>query len=87
MNIKTNTMTEAELKGKLENISRDVTRAYGDHGSCVLGYELLLDGEAVVSQPAQGSSTCGFVYAILQGIMRANGIDDSRVTTNYGVMD
>jgi hypothetical protein len=80
-------MTEAKLKMELVNISSQVTRAYGDHGSCVMGYNLLLDGVAVVSQPAQGSSTCGFVYAILQGIMRANGIDDSRVTTNYGVMD
>jgi len=52
-----------------------------------MGYNLLLDGKNVVSQPAQGSSTCSFVYAILEGIMRANGIDDSRVTTNYGRMD
>ena len=80
-------MTEAKLIMDLVNISSQVARAYGDHGSCVMGYNLLLDGKNVVSQPAQGSSTCSFVYAILEGIMRANGIDDSRVTTNYGRMD
>jgi len=80
-------MTEAELKSKLVNISSEVARAYGDHGSCVMGYKLKLDGKPVVSQPAQGSSTCGFVYSILKGIMIANGIDENRITTDYGVMD
>jgi len=80
-------MTEAKLIMDLVNISSQVARAYGDHGSCVMGYNLLLDGKNVVSQPAQGSSTCGFVYAILEGIMKANGISEDRITTNYGVMD
>ena len=80
-------MSESELKERLQKASTEVSRAYGDHGSCVLGYKLLLDGKAVVSQPAQGSSTCGFVYAILKGIMIANGIDETRININYGVMD
>ena len=86
MNLKTNIMT-TELQNKLKSISSEVTRAYGDHGSCVMGYELKLDGKRVVSQPAQGSSTCGFVYAILRGIMIANGIDESRISTDYGRME
>jgi hypothetical protein len=80
-------MTEAKLIMELVNISSLVTRSYGDHGSCIMGYNLLLDGKNVVPQPAQGSSTCGFVYAILKGIMIANGIDESRITIDHGVMD
>jgi hypothetical protein len=80
-------MLEAKLKMNLLNISSLIARTYGDHGSCVMGYNLLLDGKPVVPQPAQGSSTCEFVYSTLTRIMKANGVDESRITINYGVMD
>jgi len=71
----------------LQEIANMITRNYGDKGSCVMGYNLNLDGKPVVSQPAQGSSTCAYVYKILNAIMIADGIDASRITTDYGVMD
>jgi hypothetical protein len=78
-------MSVAKLN--LQAVSRAVSNKYGDRGSCVMGYNLLLDGERVVLQPAQGSSTCDFVYGVLTNIMVDAGIDKSRITRDYGVMD
>lgn len=71
----------------LQEVSRQLTAKYGDKGSCVMGYELKLDGVRVVSQPAQGSSTCEYVYGVLTAIMIASGIDAKRITVSYGRMD
>jgi hypothetical protein len=71
----------------LQAISRAITKQYGDKGSCIMGFNLLLDGQQVVLQPAQGSSTCEFVYGVLKNIMVDAGIDKSRITIDYGVMD
>tara|TARA_R110000796_G_scaffold1673_8_gene6994 strand:- start:1013 stop:1246 length:234 start_codon:yes stop_codon:yes gene_type:complete len=71
----------------LQDVSNQLTKNYGDKGSCVLGYELKLDGIQVVSQPAQGSSTCDYVYCVLKAIMIASGIDADRITIAYGSMD
>ena len=71
----------------LQDIANTISKAYGDRGSCVMGYELKLDGNPVVFQPAQGSSTCAYVYKILTAIMIADGINASCITTDYGVMD
>ena len=71
----------------LQDVSSQLTKKYGDKGSCVLGYKLKLDGIPVVSQPAQGSSTCDYVYGVLKAIMIASGIDADRITIDYGSMD
>ena len=72
----------------LENIARSITKSYGDKGSCVLGYKLLLDGEQIISQPAQGSSTCDFVYNVITNLLVDQyGFDKSRITRDYGRMD
>jgi len=71
----------------LQEVSRQLTAKYGDKGSCVMGYELKLDGLRIVPQPAQGSSTCDYVYGVLKAIMIASGIDANRITVDYGRMD
>jgi len=78
-------MSVAKLN--LQGVARAVSTAFGDRGTCVMGYDLLLDGERVVLQPAQGNTTCDLVYNTLINIMVDNGIARNRITRDYGVMD
>ncbi len=71
----------------LETLSRALARKYGDEGSCILGYKLKVDGEQIVSQPAQGSSTCEYVYGIIKAVLKESGVSEDRITTDYGRMD
>lgn len=75
------------LKEKAEAISKEIRESYGDRGTCILGYEMFLDGVKVVSQPAQGCLTCGRVYGAIEEMLLENGIDESDIKINYGVID
>jgi hypothetical protein len=78
---------EENLRVRAREISRKVNREYGDHGSCVMGYVLKLDGKKFIPQPAQGSCTCDLVYEKVKEMLIAEGICTSRISTDYGRMD
>jgi hypothetical protein len=80
-------MNLLELKIKAEKMSREIRTEYGDHGSCILGYKLLVDGVQFISQPAQGSSTCEVVYSAVKKMLLENGVSQDRISIDYGRMD
>jgi len=84
---KLKTMNRAELQKKAEAISKEVREDAGDMGSCVMGYELKLDGVKLISQPAQGSSTCEKVYSAVTEMLLEEGVTQDRIKINYGRMD
>lgn len=80
-------MNRTELQEKAEEISNEVTTEMGDIGSCILGYDFKLDGTKLISQPAQGSSTCEKVYSEVKDMLLENGVEESRISIDYGNMD
>jgi hypothetical protein len=80
-------MNRNELQIKAEEISKKIRVGMGDRGSCVMGYDFYLDDKQLIRQPAQGSSTCYRVYEDVREMLLSNGVDDSRIRIDYGVMD
>lgn len=80
-------MNRAELKAKAEAISKKVRNEVGDMGSCVMGYNLKLDNVKLISQPAQGSSTCEAVYSAVTEMLLENEVTQDRISIDYGRMD
>lgn len=76
-----------EFTTDLGTLSKVLAREYGDKGSCLLNYNLKVDGKQIVPQPAQGSATCDYVYGVIKTILIESGIDESRISTDYGSMD
>jgi len=76
-----------DLQIKAEAISKQIRTEMGDRGSCVMGYKLLVDGKRFIQQPAQGSSTCYHVYEAVKEMLLENGVDESRIEIDHGVMD
>lgn len=68
-------------------LSSEITDKMGDVGSCIMGYDFLLDGVHFISQPAQGSCTCEKVYKAVQELLINKGIDKDRIKIKYGTMD
>lgn len=76
-----------ELKIKAEAISYRIRKEMGDQGTCISGYDLLVDNKQLINQPTQGSLTCEKVYAEVKTMLIENGIDQSRIKIDYGRMD
>lgn len=76
-----------DLQIKAEAISKEIRTEMGDRGSCVMGYEIFVDGKRLIRQPAQGSSTCYHVYEAVKQMLLENGVDKGRIKINDGVMD
>lgn len=75
------------LQIKAEAISKEIRTEMGDRGSCVMSYDFYLDGKQLIPQPAQGSSTCFHVYKAVKEMLIENGVDESRIKIDHGVMD
>ena len=70
-----------------KELASKIAKSEGDHGSCVMGYHLLVDGVKIINQPAQGSGTCDAVYGEVAKFLIENGVHPMRITRRYGVMD
>lgn len=80
-------MDLTDLRERAEEISEKIKGDMGDMGSCVLGFNLRVDGEVFIPQPVQGSSTCSVIYIAIEDMLIENGIDKERITIDHGVMD
>jgi hypothetical protein len=72
---------------KMEWIAREVQEEYGDQGSCVLGYEMYVQGMKLCNQPWQGSVTCQIFYERVADYLVSLGIKKSDMFVEYGRMD
>jgi len=80
-------MLTQDLKDKAEAISKEVRKRVGDVGSCILGYNMDVYGERIVSQPAQGSCTCYEVYKAITEMLIEEGVSEEDINIDTGVMD
>ena len=76
-----------ELKIKAKEISKAIVKEVGDSGSCVMGCEIKVDGETFIPQPVQVASTCYKVYNAVKEMLIENGVSESRIIIDHGIMD
>ena len=73
---------------ELEKVYRESVKRHSDTGSCVMGYNLKVNGKKVVPQPYQGSSGCYNVYQDVSEYMKTElGVHESDITIDMGRMD
>ena len=75
------------LKTKAQEISANLLASMGDQGSCVMSYEIHVDGKKFIDQPAQGSLTCQKVYEDVTWALIGGGVALSRIRIYEGNMD
>tara|TARA_B100001059_G_C17838421_1_gene590024 strand:- start:8032 stop:8325 length:294 start_codon:yes stop_codon:yes gene_type:complete len=80
-------ISEEEFKNTLEKIATEVNEEYGDSGSCVLGFEMIVEGSRLCSQPWQGSVSCGAFYNKAGDYLVSLGIHQGDIHIEYGRMD
>lgn len=80
-------MDETEFKQSLEKIATEVNKEYGDQGSCILGYEMYVQGRRLCNQPWQGSVSCGAFYDRAVDYLTGLGVSESDIVVEYGRMD
>jgi hypothetical protein len=78
---------ETEFKQSLEKIATEVNEEYGDSGSCILGYEMYVQGSRLCNQPWQGSVSCEIFYNRATDYLVSLGIKKSDMFVEYGRMD
>ncbi len=79
-------ITQAQLT-QIHKIKDDVWSEIGDQGSCVLGYEMYVDGERLMYQPWQGSVSCDHFYDRVKEYLLDQGIHRNKIQIRYGNLD
>lgn len=72
---------------EIEKVYNESVSRNSDQGSCVMGYNLLMNGTQVVPQPFQGSSGCYNVYQDVKECLLNLGYAEHTISIEYGVMD
>jgi hypothetical protein len=80
-----NTIKDLLLKAK--NIERYVIITTEDKGCSVLGAKILLDDLLFVNQIHQSDCINQKYFKLVKQMLIDNGIDESRIKVDYGVID
>lgn len=79
--------TIKDLLLKAKNIERYVIITYEDKGCSVLGAKILVDDLLFVDQIHQSDYINQNYFRIVKDMLIDNGIDESRIKVDYGVID
>jgi hypothetical protein len=80
-------LSNLHWEDKINKIFKNVNDTHGDSGSCVLGYEILLNGVKLCNQPWQGSVSCDIFYSKVKDYLIEQGVRPEDISINYGRMD
>ena len=68
-------------------IRLQVNKEYGDKGTCVMGYNMYVNGRQLFRQPWQGSLSCEIFYDRVTDYLVEQGFNLSDITFDYGRID
>ena len=80
-------LSNLHWEDEINNIFKNVNDEYGDSGSCVLGYEMFLNGHKFCNQPWQGSVSCDVFYGKVKKYLISQGVSPEDIRIDYGRMD
>ena len=80
-------MITHEQRERIDQIKQKVWRKVGDVGSCVLGYEMYVNGIKLMPQPFMGSITNDHFYDEVKEYLLDEGISNNQIDIDYGRMD